>query len=705
MLARVSPPKQTNSHGFPPLLSPTLPASLEEELANLQKSGHSNGDRKADREELSDERTGSSRKKSPKSNETVQKFSSTAFSPSNSAPATLKQPGSNSSRSKITEAAQTSMFFGQPRRGLQSKKPEVILQPKQSTKKADLTPKAEENQSKVSDYADSKGKARGHGKTSDLTTKAEDPSKIHEHAQAKRRKDVGSGLQGPVLNAPGSNAALVPREKKSIVVILKIPRSKRRACLALLRFSPRPRKPNGLQSAATTASKEHGKVEMQANLMERQVEIKQTAGKGPMAPAASPRPEANLSQSKNRGQKRPASGEETVEGSKKRPKPSDDGDEPAVKSVQLDKKDGAAISKPSRLGKSPLDGAEKRSRPAEKDDPEPLKKRVKLSDGVNPAQSANPANSAHSGHKSSSLTAPKSHISPTKAEVKSVTMRRIASMEGEPRTPTAAPRAGTPTVPGSAERANREGRPASTVTSATLTEEGVRWRAEQQKYLDLGRELKHELDGIVKRDGVLVNDPVANKKGCPIGVESILCYILGFTALDELSRTRGRPASSSAWETLLPHIDYVKAITSSASHIYGLILQLEAVVRDKIHTYDIDRLDREPSTITSRDFTSRLAENARSAYRAWRCGTAGLSWQALKRSFPKTWAQRINSDSAVQTNGHDTVGLIPGYSFATSGYHLPLTSTTTAVEAVKMGWTFLAEWAEIEGVEWKGRMF
>ena len=47
---------------------------------------------------------------------------------------------------------------------------------------------------------------------------------------------------------------------------------------------------------------------------------------------------------------------------------------------------------------------------------------------------------------------------------------------------------------------------------------------------------------------------------------------------------------------------------------------------------------------------------------------------------------------------------MPG-KFAASGYYLPLASTSAAVEAPVMGWSFLAEWAEMEGVEWKGRMF
>lgn len=703
-------PKPTNAHGFPPLLSPTLPSSIEEELANLQTRANETTDSKEEFGEMSDGRTTSSRKELPKLDAaTPQPIPPKALSGSSSISATSKQPGSNNGpKSKIAEAARDSMFFGQLRRAPPVKKPEIISQQKQNAKKQESISKSEEDRLKMTRPTDAEGQPKVNAKKPDLATKPEISSKANEHPVAKRvSKDVvGSDPKGPVLTTPGHNPAPEHREKRSLIVTLKIPRSKRKACQALLRFSPRPRKPNGLQTAPGAASStEHNKKEAQTNAMGKQTETNHKASKHPavaVTPFKEERSSSRLGKPNGRGQKRPPGESEDAEPSKKRLKPSDDGDnKPAARSsLQAAGKDDPDSSSPHpRPSKDTLhDRVEKRSRPAEKDDPvEPSKKRPKRSDNVNSVQ---PALKPSSMLQQSDSTPTKSY---TKGgDMKSVTMRRIASLDGEVKTPSAAVRGGTPTVPGSAERASREGRPTSSAaTSAALSEEAALWRVEQQKYLELGRSLKHELDGIVKKDGVLMKDPMVHKKGCPTGVESILCYMLGFTALDEFGRIWGKRGSSQAWETLLPHIDYVKAITSSASHIYGLILQLEGICRNTIHSYDLERLEREPGAAASSEFVGRLAENARLGQKAWLAGTMGLSINDLQNSFPKTWARRMQAPT-VRSNGSEKLA---AGKFATSAYYLPLTSTSTAVEGVQMGWSFLAEWAEMEGVEWKGRIF
>lgn len=688
-------PKETNAHGFPPLLSPTLPSSIEEELANLQTRDNDITDSKEDSGEMSDERTTSARKEPPKADATSQQAPPKALTASNFNSAASKQSGSNGRKSKIAEAARDSMFFGQPRRAAQPKKPEIIPHPKQNAKKNESVAKAEGDRLKNMRLTDTEGQPQANSKKADLAIKPEISSKINEQPISKRvSKDVGSDLKGSGLTTPGHNSAIEHREKKSLVLTLKIPRSKRKACQALLRFSPRPRKPNGLQIAPCTALTEQNK-EAQMNAVERQMDTDKKASKHPAASVTPVKEERSVAKANNRGQKRPPGENEDSEPLMKRLKPSDDGDKLAGKTLQAAEKDDPESSSPhSRLPKdTPHDRVEKRSRPAEKDNLEPSKKRPKLSDDVNPVQPVlKPSNVIQSD------STPKSQAFNTKGDVKSAKMRRIVSLPGEVKTPSAAIRGGTPNIPGSAERAGREARPTSSATSAALSEEAALWRIEQQKYLELGKRLKHELDGIVKKDGVLMKDPMANKKGCPIGVESILSWMLGFTALDELGRIWGKPGTSTAWESLLPHIDYVKAITSSASHIYGLILQLEGICRNTIHSYDLERLEREPSgAASSPEFISRMVENARLAQKAWLAGTAGLSINDLQKSFPKTWAKRVNAPTVREK-------LVAG-KFATSAYYLPLASTSTAVEAVKMGWSFLAEWAEMEGVEWKGRMF
>jgi hypothetical protein len=717
-----SSPKQTNAHGFPPLLSPTLPPSIEAELAKLQVRGSAIIAATAG----SDMRTASSRKGLLKEDAMSEHISPIPLPVPSKISTAPHKPGTNGPKSNIAEAAQNSMFFGQSGRMLQSKKALVNPGPKQNAKTLDLIPKAEEARAKTLEVANTKGQPKGNAKKPELISKAEGSrSRVTEHAGAKVQakanskkpdlvtkpddtssklnefpnlkrlpKEVGTNLKEATSAALSSAPENLERE--SLIVILKIPRSKRKACQALLRFSPRPRKANVLQATPATTSKEQSNTEAPSNVMEKKAENSQSAQKRPVATANETRQESLVAKPNNRGQKRPLPVEKGDAGPlKKRSKISSDGDNQFMKRPQpVEKEDLASSHRGSALPKDPHDRAEKRPRTTEKDDPEPLKKRSQLSDDFNSSQPLpRPSNTPQSN------TAPKSHISTPKGDVKSATMRRIASRDGEAKTPSAALREGTPTVPGSAERASRDGRPNSSAISAALSEEAALWRAEQQKYLELGKHLKYELDGTVKKDGILMEDPAANKKGCPTGVESILCYMLGFTALDELGRMGGKPGNSSAWETLLHLIDYVKLITSSASHIYGLILQLEGICRDTIHSHDLERLEREPSA-ASPEFTGKLVENARSAHKAWLAGTTGLSVNDLQKSFPKTWAKRAGAPAA--RNGQEK--LVPG-KFAASGFYLPLASTSTAVEAVKMGWIFLAEWAEMEGLEWKGRMF
>lgn len=690
--------KQANAHGFPPLLSPTLPSNIEEELANLQTRANGLTDSKEDSGDISDGRTTTSGKELRKTDAASQPIPPKALTASGSSSATFKQPGSNGPKPKLADAARDSMFFGQPRRPPQVKKSETISPPKQNAKKNEVIPKAEEDRPKTVRQTDLEGQPRGNAKKPDLTAKLEMSSKANEHPVPKKvSKDVGSDPKGVVLPTSGHNLAPEHREKKTLMVIWKIPRSKRKACQALLRLSPRPRKPNGLQTAPGTDLAEESRREAQTNAVERQSETDKKASKNPAVSVIPSKEERSAAKPNHRGQKRPPGESEDSEPVKKRFKPADDGGKVAGKTLKAAEKDDPEPSSPHRrLPKDTLhDRVEKRSRPAEKDDLEPSKKRLRLSEEVNPGHPAlKPSNILQPD------STPKLPTANPKGDVKSAKMRRIVSLDGEVKTPSAAVRGGTPNVPGSAERPSREGRP----TSAALSEEAALWRVEQQKYLELGKRLKHELDGIVKKDGVLMKDPMASKKGCPIGVESILCYMLGFTALDELGRVWGKPGNSTAWETLLPHIDYVKAITSSASHIYGLILQLEGICRNTIHSYDLERLEREPNgAAPSPEFLARLVENARSAQKVWLAGTAGLSINDLQSSFPKTWAKRVNAPMPIAgRNGQEK--LIAG-KFATSAYYLPLSSISTAVEGVKMGWSFLGEWAEKEGVEWKGRMF
>ena len=174
-----------------------------------------------------------------------------------------------------------------------------------------------------------------------------------------------------------------------------------------------------------------------------------------------------------------------------------------------------------------------------------------------------PRTPAPSAFKSPALSqqgsAQKSHVSTPMRDVKGVAMRRIESGEGDAKTPQG--RVGTPTAPGSAEKINRNGRSASTTSSATTNslsiwaEEASAWKAEHKKYLDLGRTLKHDADPLINpKDHHPKVEPKAHKLGAAIAIETVLSYMLAFTANDETMRLYRTPRDIKGWDSLLPYI-------------------------------------------------------------------------------------------------------------------------------------------------------
>lgn len=454
-------------------------------------------------------------------------------------------------------------------------------------------------------------------------------------------------------------------ETKSLVVVLKIPKSVRKNWAGLIRFAPRPKKLNVERSAEKVREKPlvNGSEKPKENL---------------------PQPRANL---------------------------------------QPNKQDT------SRTG-------EKRRRPVFKEEPEPSNKRQKPYAGTGVAHKPHtPARPIKSPAVSQPGSAQRPQNSTPKRDLKSVAMRRITSQDVEVKTPSGGTRGGTPAASGSAERGNRDGRSISNPSAASLTndkgEEVALWRAEQNRFLGLGKALKHEADSILKPKEDMAIDPIAKNQGTAIAIETILCYILGFTAGDEAARANRKAGDASGWRSLLAYIHFVKAIACATPHLSGLVLQLEAICRDIVHAYDLERLERDPLPYSSDeaqppaaagtesnpvaardstdkassnrreyvDFKSKLIENARLAQQSWLAGTSRLSIDELSQSYPKTWAKRAKAPAAA--NGREK---LVAKNYSSGGFYLPLSSTSSGIEAVRMGWSFLKEWTAKEGVKWEGKL-
>ncbi|KAL8712782.1 MAG: hypothetical protein Q9220_002990 [cf. Caloplaca sp. 1 TL-2023] len=362
--------------------------------------------------------------------------------------------------------------------------------------------------------------------------------------------------------------------------------------------------------------------------------------------------------------------------------------------------------------------SEKRQQTSEAlDSLQPPRKRQKPSD-IDPSKPQTPIAAAlRSPSIFHPISAHKSQLSTPKSTLKSSAMSRIGSAEGDVMTPLGSVKGSTPTAPNSAERPGSN-RPTSTGSVASSSTAGplfnntngdtTFYRAEFNKYADMAKSLKRAADTLAKLPGGQINtDTVARRQGLALAIETTLCYMLAFTLKDEPARIRKVAGDRTAWLSLLPYFKFLKSVTqeTESSHLQGLFYQLEAVCRDTIFDYDTDRLEHEVINGNEEQqaefstFKKSMAENARLAKSAWYAGTRMLTVDDFEEKFPRTWNDR--SKSFLDSRGREN--LVPG-KYGEGGFYLPLSGSSSRIEAVRAGWSVLEEWTAKEGVQWEGKM-
>lgn len=317
-------------------------------------------------------------------------------------------------------------------------------------------------------------------------------------------------------------------------------------------------------------------------------------------------------------------------------------------------------------------------------------------------------------------------------DIKSVASRNMEVTGADVKTPQGQIRNGTPLAPNSVEKANRERRSASDTSSITRpasggsTEEVNAWRGEQRKLSELGRTLKHDADDIFKsKDKTIQNDPQVEKRGIATAIETVLCFLLAFTVADEASTLSNKMCDVTAWQNLIQYINFVKSVTLSHTLLHGLILQLEAVVRNKIWALDMERSERQPvpsslfdppkaiaaddtagqeAAAKDReigkdyfDFQKKMARNVHIAKKLWVEGAFELSVDDLQQSFPVSWKRKSRAP-LVHSKEKLTVGSLGG------DFYLPLSGISSGIEAARAGWSILGEWCQKENINWKGKL-
>ncbi|OAX77894.1 hypothetical protein ACJ72_07802 [Emergomyces africanus] len=324
-----------------------------------------------------------------------------------------------------------------------------------------------------------------------------------------------------------------------------------------------------------------------------------------------------------------------------------------------------------------------------------------------------------------STTASKSQFLTPSKDLRTTSMRRLGSGDGDTKLPTGLDRSMNTSTPGSAEKTANKHSPLTSTDNqqnrSRDTAESRSWLEESQKYFNLGRELKHSSQ---RYSGSQATD-VDSKLSAAIAVEAVLCFILAFILDDRYKTLNRRVGDSSGWLSIVPYWRVVKNNTEAYPHLQALCSLLGAVFHEVIHGLDLERLaitaipsERSPAPtpgsdgngITSeenrkqqqhRDFIDlrkRLVESYRDAKSLWLDGSRKLSEDVLTRRYPATWSKRSTNFSE---RGRERSVVLGEYS---GEYFLPLDRTSTPLEAIRFGWMFLTEWTEKEGVKWKGRL-
>ncbi|EFR03344.1 hypothetical protein MGYG_06340 [Nannizzia gypsea CBS 118893] len=300
-----------------------------------------------------------------------------------------------------------------------------------------------------------------------------------------------------------------------------------------------------------------------------------------------------------------------------------------------------------------------------------------------------------------------------KKEPKGTAMRRVGSGDSDMKTPS-----GSATSVKMTQSLSVESHPSSSAQPS----ERRGWRDEYQRFVNLGRDLKHASQRNSTHKYSTSHDIQDDKLSATIAVEALLCFILAFIAEQRFQSLSRQVGNSTGWRSIIAYWQAILSRTTSYPHLHGLCLLLGAVCHDSIHSLDLERLATTPfpdehspaptpgsdgNTVTSeetkkqrREFAelrTRLPESYKVARRLWLEGSRELSDSVLAQHYPGTWSKRLKS-SADRGREQLKLGEYGG------DFYLPLGTASTPLEAVRFGWAFLNEWSEREGVKWKGRL-
>ncbi|KAK2739042.1 hypothetical protein FQN57_006724 [Myotisia sp. PD_48] len=410
--------------------------------------------------------------------------------------------------------------------------------------------------------------------------------------------------------------------------------------------------------------------------------------------------------------------------SKRKPTPLKISGKPAGLPDSLIKDKERIKSAPLPLSSNPIEkprepsAGSKRPKPVDSDDTQgPALKRPKSSTPAAPPEqgympSISTSRSTATKHPPTSAPPTATHeqfLTPRK-DAKATKMRRIGSGDSDMRTPTGGP--------GSAKLS-----PGDNQVSKYRESERRGWREEYARFVSLGRELKHASQRNAAQNQQNGNSHDKDDKLCAAtAVEAVLCFTMAFVTENRAQVLARQYGDSTGWRSIIAYWQVVLSMTSPYPHLHGLCLLLGAISHEAIHALDLERLaasaipdDHSPAptpgsdgtTVTSNqnksrrrefnDLKARLPESYKEARRLWLEGLRELPDSSLARHYPNTWDKRAISSSE---RGREQ----PRPGEYAGEYYLPLSSASSPLEAVRFACNFLNEWAEKEGIKWKGKL-
>ena len=223
-----------------------------------------------------------------------------------------------------------------------------------------------------------------------------------------------------------------------------------------------------------------------------------------------------------------------------------------------------------------------------------------------------------------------------------------------------------------------------------MTARQQEWENHRKDLEALGRELKRAVTNPATPQP---NNETTRRLNAVRALESLLTYMLAFTAIDEacLAAEPRLPPNMRNWRTLLTFFPFVQRFTAPYPQLAGIASSLAVVFCSQV-----------AAVCAMRGKADRGAAEA--LFDAWGCLAreaseveAKLGTKTLMAAFPQSWKAAVGAGVVL---GEEKME--PGK--LTGRYALPLGVHTKPVHAVRAAHAMLGEWISREGVVYEMRL-